>query len=112
MSFRKKLALALIFVACNSHGSGNSGSGIISGTYQRSSDGLMWIQRKEGNWNNPNQCDNDERVVLERNNESRSEFYSAILASSMSKTPVSFYLSGCVLWNGVTYPRIVGMFTY
>lgn len=80
--------------------------------YQRSSDGLLGIYKKNGAWLNTGDCGDSSRVILLRNNSSRSEFYSALLAAKLSNNEIGFFLSGCTNWNGITYPAIIGLDTY
>lgn len=95
-----------------SYAAGDSGTGSISYMYQRSFDGLLGVHKVGGDWSNPDECDNSSRIVLKRDNPSRSEFYSSILAAKMAKTEIAAFLDGCVDWNGVTYPVITGLYTY
>ena len=112
MKYFKYILIALIFLPGISVAAGNSGTHKISHLYQRSSDGLLGVYRKNGDWANPDNCQSSDRIVLKKDNNSRSEFYSAILASKISDRDFAAYLSGCIGWNGVTYPVITGVYTY
>jgi len=108
-----RIILVLLFISPNiSWAAGYSDQGEIDYLYQRSSDGLLGVYKKGGDWSNPDNCDRSDRIVLTRNNSSRAEFYSAILATKMSNSNFAAYVSGCVSWNGDTYPEIVGIYTY
>lgn len=105
----------LIFLLASiqlAHAAGSSGIGTISYMYQRSSDGLLGIHKAGGNWSNPDSCQDSSRIVLKRDNISRAEFYSALLAAKMANKEIAAFLAGCVDWNGVTYPVIIGLYTY
>ena len=90
--------------------SGWSDISTIAYFFQRSSDGLLGIYKEGGDRLNPDNCQSSTQIVLTRDNASRSEFYAAILAAKVSDSPIQAHLSGCVEWNGVTYPRIAGLF--
>ena len=106
----KFLLLPIVLWPVVATASGSSGVGTISYFYQRSSDGLLGIYREGGDWGNPDGCQSSTQIVLTRSNASRSEFYAAILAAKMSGSPIQAHLSGCVDWNGITYPSISGLF--
>jgi len=112
MKMIKALFLLILIIPSLAWSSGNSGKGDIDYLYQRSSDGLLGVFKKNGNWSNPDDCDSSERIVLKRSNEFSAEFYSAILASKMSQSEFQAFLLGCVDWNGTTYPVIFGVYTY
>lgn len=104
------LLLPIVLLPIIASASGSSGTGTISYFYQRSSDGLLGVYREEGDWSNPDLCDSSTQIVLTRTNGSRSEFYAAILAAKMSGSPIQAHLSGCIDWNGTTYPAISGLY--
>lgn len=104
------VALAVLLQPLPAAASGSSGVGTISYFYQRSTDGLLGIYREEGDWQNPDNCQSSAQIVLTRDNPSRSEFYAAILAAKMAGSPLQAHLSGCVDWNGITYPNIRGLY--
>ena len=105
------LVLSLIQTPASLAG-GNSGVGNIEWIYQRSLDGLLAVKKAGGDWSNPDNCASSDRIVLTKDNPSRSEFYSALLSSKMANKEINAWLSGCVNWNGITYPVISGLYTY
>ena len=102
----------LCIISTYIHAGGASGKGEIDYIYQRSVDGHLAVYKKDGNWANPDNCGSSERMVLTRDNPSRNEFYSALLASKISGRDINAWLVGCVDWNGTTYPEISGLYTY
>jgi hypothetical protein len=108
-----KCILMLLYIYSSSlYAAGNSGIGEILHLYQRSSDGLLVVTKDNGDWGNPDGCQNSHSLVLAGDNPFRSEFYSAILASKMAGRNFKAHLNGCLDWNGITYPKIDGVYTY
>lgn len=113
MTFNRTVAcITLVLLASSALAGGRSGAGKIEQTYQRSSDGLLAVHKVGGDWDNPDSCDASDRIVITRDNESRAEFYSAILAALMAGREIDAWLNGCVDWSGTTYPNISGLYNY
>lgn len=113
----KKLILCIVITLSSSitaYAAGLSGTGAIDYIYERTTDGFLGVYKVGGNWANPDGCQDSSKLVLSlaTNNPIREELYSALLASKMSGRNIQTYLSGCVNWNGITYPNIVGLYTY
>ena len=82
--------------------------------YVRASDGLFGVYAEDRTWSNNEGCDDNTRVVIAPNiSESvRSEFASIILAQKAAGNPMSFYVQDCVIWNGVSHPKIIGIYVH
>ena len=74
---------------------------------------MLGIYKENSVWDNPDTCGASDKIVLTKNdNGSRSEFYSALLAAQTANRNIKAFLVGCVDWNGVTYPKIEGLYSY
>lgn len=99
----------LLTFSCTCRAEGSSGEGVISSTYLRSTDGLFAVYKVGGDWQNPDSCQSANQLVLTNDNPNRAELYAALLSAGTSGKTISAWLSGCVDWNGVTYPKIIGL---
>lgn len=106
------LTVAVLVFSSLCLAAGQSGQGNIDHIYQRSFDGHLYVKKAGGSWNNPDGCASSDRLVLVRDNPSRSEFYSAILAAQLANRQISAWISGCIDWGGTTYPEISGLSVY
>ena len=61
-----------------------------------------------GNWNNPNECDSYNAVLLEDKDSNYDKAFSAILAAYMAGKTVRGYSNYCVNVDGTTYNMIRG----
>ncbi|GAB2504087.1 hypothetical protein [Microbulbifer agarilyticus] len=82
--------------------------------YVRGSDGLFGVYAKDRIWDNNEGCEDDTRVVIDPSlsEKIRAEFVSIIIAQKIASKPMSFYVNGCVTWNGVSHPKIIGIYVH
>ncbi|GAA5445422.1 hypothetical protein Misp06_03625 [Microbulbifer sp. NBRC 101763] len=101
-----------ISISLDAYSPGHSGKAKISFLFNGSSNGLLLFARENGSWDNPDNCSASNYLILEKQNPSRSELYSALLASKMSNKEIDVWVRDCIEYNGKTYPKIDGIYTY
>lgn len=78
-------------------------------------DRIILIQG-EGNWGNPDVCENETRVILLPevlpSEAIFREIYASLLAAHLSGSDVRFRVQGCTELNNRTYPRVVRIDIY
>lgn len=57
-------------------------------------------------WNNANECQQSDAVILERGSTNFDKAYTMILAAFMAGRDISAYSDGCLEWDGKTYNTI------
>lgn len=109
MKFYALIIVILVMLSRVCWASGSGGDGVISSSYLRSSDGLLAVYKVGGDWQNPDGCQSANQLVLTKDNPDRAELYAALLSAGIGGKTISAWVSGCVNWNGVTYPKIIGL---
>ena len=108
------LLLAISFLSANVFSGTTAGPEDVHLLYTRGSDGLFGVYAEDGSWHSNENCDDNSRVVIDPglSEQVRSEFVSIILSQKVAERPMSFYLNGCVEWNGISHPKIIGIYVY
>lgn len=61
-------------------------------------------------WGNPDNCDRHGRLIIPAtDDELYKRLHTMALSAHLSAHPVKAYVEGCVLYNGKTYPKVVGL---
>jgi hypothetical protein len=74
-------------------------------------DGKIAIIGTNGSWENPDNCDQSNRLYFFSADENgiisdlNAQFSASVIAAKLKANPVSFFLNGCVDVAGTTFPK-------